>query len=62
MPWKPTVVASVLASLTCGAAAQDPQPHATPPTVLAWCEDLADAHAQSTKDAKPVLAYFTFDT
>lgn len=42
------------------AIAQKPESVATPG--LAWARDLADAHASSAKDGKPVVAYFTFET
>lgn len=27
-----------------------------------WCKDLATAQAQSARDNRPVLLYFTFET
>ena len=29
---------------------------------IAWAKDLAHAKAQSARDGRPVLLYFTFDT
>lgn len=62
MLWKSLLIAAALVPITGHTSAQQARAHATPPQALAWCKDLADAHARSAADGRPVLAYFTFDT
>ena len=40
--------------------AQKPESVSTPG--LTWAQNLAAAHAESARDGKPVVAYFTFET